>query len=126
MIGQMICNDGAANPPTQALVMAQQDERNKSILQATRAVMFMGVPHDGSDAAILARRVANILDLFIAQNTLNLADLEKESKPLQDTARAFGHLQGFEIITVMESKETMIPYVNRSVLVCSLVLFATA
>jgi hypothetical protein len=97
--------------------MAQQERKYKPILKATHAVMFMGVPHLGSDAATMASRVVDIADLFITQNKLNLEDLKRDSKPLQEAAKSFGLLTGFEIITVMESKETMIPCTNRSVLV---------
>jgi hypothetical protein len=97
--------------------MAQQGELNKSILEATRVVMFMGVPHDGADAANLANRIGDVAQVFVNLNQISLEELRRDSRPLQDIAVSFGHLHGFQIITVMESEKTVIPRTGKSILV---------
>ena len=44
--------------------MAQVADAYKQILSATHTVMFMGVPHDGTDAAALANRIIGVVNLF--------------------------------------------------------------
>jgi hypothetical protein len=89
--------------------MAREDEAHKQILEATRAVMFMGVPHDGADAAKLASHIGDVAQVFFKPNLVTLKDLERDSRPLQDISWSFSLLKGFDIITIMESEETTIP-----------------
>jgi hypothetical protein len=77
----------------------------------------MSVPHDGSDIAVFANRIANIARAVTHLNTTNIRDLECDSRPLQDISKAFGNLEGFSITTVIESDETLIPGTGKYVLV---------
>jgi hypothetical protein len=79
--------------------------------------MFMGVPHDGADSAKLAGRIDDVAQVFFDLNLINLKDLERDSRPLQDISLSFSFLDGFDIITVMESERTAIPGTTRSILV---------
>ena len=97
--------------------MAREAGAHKQIHESTRAIMFMGVPHDGADAAKLASRIGGIARVFCDLNRINLKDLERDSRPLQDISQSFSYLEGFDIITVMESKETAIPGTGTSILV---------
>jgi hypothetical protein len=64
----------------------------------------MGVPHDGAGAAALANGIGHVTQVFFKPNPATLADLERDSMPLQEISVGFSELQGFDIITVMESK----------------------
>ena len=97
--------------------MAREAGAHKQIIKSTRAVMFMGVPHDGADAAKLASRIGDVAQVFCNLNLVNLKDLERDSRPLQDISQSFSYLKGFEIITVMESEKTFIPGTTTSILV---------
>ena len=97
--------------------MAREADAHKQILESTRAIMFMGVPHDGADAAKLASRIGNVAQVYCNLNLINLKDLERDSRPLQDISLSFSFLDGFDIITVMESEKTVIPGANSSILV---------
>ena len=97
--------------------MAREAGAHKKILKSTRAVMFMGVPHDGADAAKLASRISDVAQVFCNLNLINLKDLKRDSRPLQDISLSFSFLEGFDIITVMESERTPIPGTSTSILV---------
>ena len=97
--------------------MAQEAVAYKRILRSTRAIMFMGVPHDGADAAKLASRIGDVARVFCNLNLIDLKDLKRDSRPLQDISQSFGFLEGFDIITVMESEKTVIPGTKKSILV---------
>ena len=97
--------------------MAREAGAHKKILESTRAVMFMGVPHDGADAAKLASRIGDVVRVFCNLNLINLKDLERDSRSLQDISLSFSFLDGFDIITVMESERTVIPGTSASILV---------
>ena len=99
--------------------MAREARAHKQILESTRAIMFMGVPHDGADAAKLASCIGNVAQVFCDMNRINLHDLERDSRPLQDISLSFSFLDGFDIITVMESEKTVIPGTTTSILVRS-------
>ena len=97
--------------------MAREASVHKQIHGSTRAIMFMGVPHDGADAAKLATCITGIAQVFCDLNRINPKDLERESRLLQDISHSFSHLEDFEIITVMESEKTAIPGTGTSILV---------
>jgi hypothetical protein len=97
--------------------MAQEADAQRQIVNATHAVMFMGVPHDGSDAANLANGVVNVAKMFFYLNRTALKELKRDSRQLQEISLSFSYLKGFDIITVMESERTTIPGTNKSILV---------
>ena len=97
--------------------MAREAGAYKQILESARAIMFMGVPHDGADAAKLASRIGDVAKVFCNLNFINLRDLERDSRPLQDISLSFSFLEGFDIITVMESEKTVIPGTTTSIMV---------
>lgn len=98
--------------------MAQNEEKYHGILQSTNGVMFMGTPHDGSDAAKLAYTLTNIASSITKLDTKQLKMLKPGSESLQEISRNFGFLDNLQIVTVIESNETRIPYLNGYVLVC--------
>lgn len=73
----------------------------------------MGVPHDGADIAKLAKRISKIAQVVTDLGTTNIKDLVEDSRSIQDTARAFGFLEGFSVVTVNETEKTSIPRSNR-------------
>ena len=95
--------------------MAREAGAHKQILESTRAIMFMGVPHDGADAAKLASRIGDVSKVVCNPNFIGY--LERDSGPLQDISLSFSCLDGFDIITVMESEKTVIPGTKTSILV---------
>lgn len=97
--------------------MAQEANAHRQIRDATHAVMFMSVPHDGADAANLANRVVNVAKLFCNMNRTTLKALRRDSRQLQDISLSFSYLEGFDIITIMESERTAIPGTTKSKLV---------
>jgi hypothetical protein len=97
--------------------MAQNVVAHSQILGATHAVMFMGVPHDGANAAILANRVVKVAKLFFNLNRKTLKALKRDSRQLEEISSSFSNLRGFDIITVMESEKTIIPGTIKSTLV---------
>jgi hypothetical protein len=97
--------------------MAREADARSEILTATRAVMFMGVPHDGADAANLANNIVNVAKVFFHLNRTTLKELKRDSRQLQEISLSFGFLEGFDIITVMESERTTIPGTTKSILV---------
>lgn len=97
--------------------MAQVADAYKQILSATHTVMFMGVPHDGTDAAALANRIIGVVNLFFNLNRTTLEALERDSRELREISSTFSFLEGFDIITVMESERTPIPGTTKSILV---------
>ena len=97
--------------------MAREAGAHKKILESTRSIMFMGVPHDGADAAKLASRIGDVAKVFCNLNLINLKDLERDSRSLQEISQSFSFLNDFDIITVMESERTVIPGTTTSILV---------
>ena len=97
--------------------MAREAVVHQKIFSSTHAVMFMGVPHDGTEAATLANRVVKVAKLFYNLNRVTLKALRRDSRQLQDISSSFSHLEDFDIITVMESESTPIPGTTGSKLV---------
>ena len=79
--------------------------------------MFMGTPHDGADAARLASTIVRIASTIAKFNTSNLSLLNRGSDQLIDISRAFGFMDRLDIVTVLESNETLIPYTRTSKMV---------
>ena len=97
--------------------MAREADVHREILRTTRAIMFMGVPHDGAEAATLVNRVVKVAKLFYNLNRVTLKAIRRDSRQLQEISLSFSYLDGFDIITVMESERTTIPGTIRSKLV---------
>lgn len=89
--------------------MARQEARYNSIFESTCATVFMGVPHDGADIAQLAKRIGTIAQAYFGLNATDLKELVRDSRPIQNIARAFGEIQGFSVVTVIESEKTNMP-----------------
>lgn len=81
----------------------------------------MGVPHDGADIAQLAKRIGTIAQAYFGLDATNLKELVRDSRPIQNIARAFGEIQGFSIVTITESEKTAMP--TRKSLIVSLKTF---
>ena len=76
----------------------------------------MGTPHDGADAAKLALTIANIANSVTVVNTIDINLLQRGSESLVDISRKFGYLaQNLKVVTVVESNNTPIPYLGRSI-----------
>ena len=97
--------------------MAREADSCRQILNHTHAVMFMGVPHDGADAATLANSVAKVAKLFSNLNRTALKALERDSRQLHEISSSFSYIESPGIITVMESERTAIPGTTKSLLV---------
>ena len=97
--------------------MAHEENVHRESLSATHAIMFMGVPHDGTEVATLANSIVKVAKLFYNLNRTSLKALRRDSRQLQEISRSFSFLEGFDIITVMESERTPIPGTTKSKLV---------
>ncbi|KAH0536108.1 hypothetical protein FGG08_006994 [Glutinoglossum americanum] len=113
----LLCEISHRRQTVEALIMAHQESFYNDILTSTCGVMFMSVPHDGADLALIADRLATIAKVVTRLNTINLGDLRRDTRPLQDISKAFGNLEGFSIRTVVESDETRIPGTRNYVMV---------
>jgi len=102
-----------------ALIIARGEKPYTLILDATYAVIFMGTPHHGSRLADIGKQLVSMARVSgLNFSTVNLQDLERDSRVLQDIARDFGHLpERIQYTTVAESEATPLPYTNSSVLV---------
>ena len=76
-----------------ALILAnERREMYNNILEYTRAIAFMGVPHRGSSSAAWGTLLGNILkyaSLGTSTNTGIVADLEKDSSTLMAISSQF-------------------------------------
>ena len=97
--------------------MAHEANVHREILNTTHAIMFMGVPHDGTEVATLANSIVKVTRLFYNLNRTSLKALRRDSWQLQEISRSFSYLEGFDIITVMESERRPIPGTTKSKLV---------
>lgn len=77
----------------------------------------MGVPHDGADIAQLAKRIGTIAQAYFNLDATNLKELVRDSRPIQNIARAFGEIQGFSVVTVIESEKTKMSATRKSLIV---------
>ena len=78
-----------------ALILAHERSSNleyKDILDNTRAIIFLGVPHNGIHGARWAIFVGNALrraSIGLSTNTALVADLRKNSSTLIDISKQF-------------------------------------
>ena len=81
---------------------------DRKLIQSTKAIMFFGTPHRGSDFSDLGetiRRIASAAGFDTAKQ--NLRALEIDSGLLEECHRRFQHLQNrrkFEIVTFQETR----------------------
>ena len=106
-----ICHSLGGIVVKKALILAHErssDQRYKDILNSTKAVAFLGVPHKGSNSAWWANFVANALkgtSLGI-MNTEFLKDLEKDSTTLSNVSKQFiDRATHLEIYTFYETRK---------------------
>ena len=90
-----ICHSLGGIVVKKALVLAQDCNSNldyKDISENTKAIAFLGVPHEGSDSAKWAGFAANLLksaSIGISTNTAIVSDLEKGSSTLARISKQF-------------------------------------
>lgn len=78
-----------------------------SILDATRAVVFFGTPHQGSDAATWAAFLGSIGKVVRLRNTEVVDELKRWSNPLVELTTVFSELRDqFQITTFYEKQTT--------------------
>ena len=80
----------------------------------------MGTPHDGADVAKLASTIVRIASTVANFNTSNLSVLKRGSEQVIDISRAFGFMNHLDVVTILESNETLIPYTKISKMVSGL------
>ncbi|CAD6589643.1 MAG: hypothetical protein ASARMPREDX12_003913 [Alectoria sarmentosa] len=97
-----------------ALDLARNEQKYRSIYTLTRGIMFMGTPHDGADVAKLASTIVRIASTVANFNTSNLSVLKRGSEQVIDISRAFGFMNHLDVVTILESNETLIPYTKIS------------
>jgi hypothetical protein len=98
--------------------MSGRERRFTPTFSATKGVMFIAVPHDGADIAILAKRISAIMQVAVNVNRRMLKGLTHNSSSLQEISKEFSSLGDFPVVTVTESEKTPIPYVpGQSILV---------
>ena len=92
-----ICHSLGGILVKKALILAHEDLSNtyyKDIADNTKAIIFLGVPHKGSDSAWWANFAANALkaaSIGRATNTAFVAALRKNSNTLIDISKQFVH-----------------------------------
>jgi hypothetical protein len=81
------------NSVSQALVLAHQYHNHYgNILSSCKAIVFMGTPHRGSDIALWAAMISEIVNATSVSSTLRtelLRDLGLKSMVLRDISRQF-------------------------------------
>lgn len=116
-----ICHDVGGILVKKALILAHEcpsDPDYKDILDNSRAIVFLGVPHNGIDSsywATLGRYTLKGARLGRFANTALMADLQKNSKMLIDISKQFVHRgKDLKIYTFYETQRL------RGVVVCTL------
>lgn len=98
----VICSPVWLSDVHQALILAREDPSYAEIFRASRAIMFMGTPHRGSDIATAAVRLAALTNLGITVSGASffvspirtdlLKTLARESPILGSIQDSFRHL----------------------------------
>ncbi|KAI1751937.1 hypothetical protein F4782DRAFT_530881 [Xylaria castorea] len=98
-----------------ALAFAQTRRQYGSLLESTKAVVFMGTPHQGSPLAGYGEFVSKLWNAVQGSaSTSSTSQLKTFSRELQTIASDFTELaSGMEIVTFYELKN--MPYVGRIV-----------
>ncbi|MCJ1309721.1 hypothetical protein MMC25_003381 [Agyrium rufum] len=90
-----ICHSLGGILVKKALILAHErssDADHKDILESTKAIAFLGVPHKGSDSAGWATFAANALkaaSIGTSTNTALVADLKRDSTTLTNISKQF-------------------------------------
>jgi hypothetical protein len=107
----------AKTDKSQALVLAHESSRYTNILQLTKAVVFFGTPHSGSEQASLLSLVLNIIDTvpLITKPRNDLAQLLKlNSSELESLSISFtDRTRDIEIVSFYE--ENAMPHFKNEV-----------
>jgi len=90
------------------LLCSESDQRlERMLLDSTKAIMFFGTPHRGSDFSDLGetlRRVASAVGFDTAKQ--NVRTLEVDSGVLEECHRRFQQLQSRENLEIFTFQET--------------------
>ena len=122
-----ICHSLGGIVVKKALILAHERDSNpdyKDILDNTRAIAFIGVPHQGSDSAKWASFAANLLksaSMGASTNTALVSNLVKGSTTLANISNQFvDRARGMIIYTFYETKRL------NGVMVCTCLGWPTA
>ncbi|KAF8526961.1 hypothetical protein BU17DRAFT_61934 [Hysterangium stoloniferum] len=84
--------------------------KHKSIATSTIGLIFLGTPHQGSDAADLALRLYHILSIIRGTNVMVLQHLTKNSEALQDLLADYNSISDlYSTLFCYESYDTPMP-----------------
>ena len=76
-----------------------------SILDSTRAIIFFGTPHQGSDTAVWGGHLSKLSRVLGMTASTSTDELQRWSNPLKDLTRIFSEIApDFEITTFYEEK----------------------
>jgi hypothetical protein len=96
MIFPAMCDADFSALNSQALVMADGDpeDYNRDVMRSTQAIMFFGTPHSGSDWALLASGLVELINMsFVKQANKDVVEiLQRGSGQLADLQMAFVNL----------------------------------
>lgn len=89
----------------QALLLAETDSKQRYIVDATKAVLFLGTPHRGSSFSRWGWWQAQALRLFGSEASL-LSDLDYDSVSLQELHNSFTKLsrEGMSVVNFYEQR----------------------
>jgi hypothetical protein len=116
-----VCHSLGGIVVKKALILAHErssDPEYKQILDSTRGIAFLGVPHKGSGAAWWASFAANALKAAGAGTTTNtslVSDLRRDSITLTDISKQFiSRTAGLQIYSFYETQKLFGVVVCRS------------
>lgn len=92
----------------QALAMARANRDLAEVRHSVSGVVFMGTPHQGSDAATTAAMLNNILRMTPLRELINdrlIQGLRADCEVLMELSEGFRH-ETIRVITFYESKPT--------------------
>ena len=78
-----------------------------TILDATRGIIFLGAPHQGSSTATLPKLIASVIQAFQDVNVDLVQDLERDSQTLDRIGDSFGQILDKQTFTVFSFEEEL-------------------
>ena len=78
-----------------------------TLLNATRAIVFLGTPHRGVGGTTLPKLIGSVIQAFQEVNMDLMEDLERESQTLDRIGDHFGQILDRQRLTVFSFEEEL-------------------